>query len=99
MERHDRRFRPSLDEWQQMDGDVAEINMEQLRFYLFENADELPHFAVGNFPRRFPHLLEPEPPREVRGRLTDDRNFFERITLRFLAFLGDDKRLDPLQRS
>src|SRR3954468_2385179 len=82
-----------------MDRDVSEINVKQVRVYLRKNLLQLAHFAVGNLPGRVPYLFEPESPREVGTRLSNDRDFVERIALRFLPFLRDDERLDPLQRS
>ena len=98
MERNHRRRSPVQDERQEMDRDVPEINVEQLRLIFLEQMLDLQDLAVRNLPGRFSHRPKPEPPQEMRRRFSDDKDRFKRKPLRLLALLRDDHRPKPLQR-
>ena len=82
-----------------MHGDMPEINVKQFGLHFAQNGGQLFHFSRRNLPGRFLHLFEPEPANEMRRRFSDDRDFLEWISLRFLALLRDHERLEALERS
>ena len=98
MERNNRRLSPVPDERQEMDRDVPEINVQQLRLVLVEQMLDLQHLAVRNLPGRVAHCPKPEAPQKMRRRFSDDEDRRKRKPLRLLALLRDDHRPKPLER-
>ena len=91
-------LRPTQDQRQQMDSDMPEINVEQLRIVAIENCPQLLLFTARNLPRRFSKLLEPEPAQEMSWRFADDFHGRKWESRRLLTFLRDHDRAKPLQR-
>ena len=98
VKRNDARARPIQDERQQMDGDMPEINVEQLRIITIENCPQLLLFTARNLPRRVLKLLEPEPAQEMSWRFADNLDRRKWESRLFLTFLRDHDRTKPLQR-
>ncbi len=98
VERNNGRVSPVQDERQEMDRDVPEINVQQLRFGVVQYALELQDLAVGNLPGRCAQFSKPKAAQEMRRRFSDDKDRVERKPLCLFALLGDDHRPKPLQR-
>ena len=98
VKRDDARPRPAQNQRQQMDGDMPEINVEQLRIVAIENCPQLLLFTARDLPRRVLKLLEPEPAQEMSWRFADNLNGRKWESRRLLTFLRDHDWTEPLQR-
>ena len=71
---------------------MTEVDVQQLRFRLLQNAGERIYFTFGNLPWRRADLLEPESSCEMDPRLADNRDSVEWIALSFFPLLCDHDR-------
>ena len=69
---------------------MSEIDVQKLGVVLVEHSLNLPHFPARDLPRRVPQSAKPKPAQEMRRRLFNDEDRFERKPLSLLSLLRDD---------
>ena len=99
VEGNDHRLRPAEHQWEQVDRDVAEINMQQLCVIFREDPLNPTRLAARHRPRCTSHAPIPEPPQEMQRRPRNQTDRRERKSLRLLAFPSDHHRPEAFQRS
>src|SRR4030095_4750908 len=88
---------PCADERQQMDGDVAKVDVQKLRAVLIQDVEERAEFATRYLPWLVAKLAEPKAPYEMRCWFANNVDRLKRKALRLFAFLRDDYGRAPFQ--
>ena len=82
----------------EMDRDVSEINVQELRLVLREHILEPTYFGVRYLPGRVLQITKPKAAQEMRDRFSNQTDRIEGEARGFLTLLRDYDRTETLQR-
>lgn len=80
-----------------MNGNLAEINVQELCAVFIQRVGQRTQFNRGNLPWNIANLPEPETPEEMRGGLANNVDGLKWKALCFFSFLRDHYRCEPFQ--
>src|SRR4030095_10600450 len=82
---------------QEMDSDLAKVNVQQASVGLAQDALQRAQLPARNLPRCVTQLPEPQTSQEMRRRLGNDVDWLKWITCGLFALLGNHHRNASLQ--
>ena len=90
VKRNDRRVFPCANQWQEVDSDLAKVNVQEASVGSTQEAQQGTQLCIRNLPWRVADLPEPKPPQEMCCRLGKNLDRLKWEALGLLAFLCDD---------